>query len=55
MKRNQSKMVYGCFGMYVGNMFFSWIINILIVAGLILLVVYLIKKINNEDTRRMKK
>lgn len=47
-------MVYGCYNTFGGNMFFNWLINILIVAGLVLLVIWLIKKINNEEkvTRR---
>ncbi len=51
-------MVYGCFsnyGMYGG--IFTWLVNILIIGGLVLLIVWLIKKIQNENksTRRSKR
>lgn len=49
-------MIYGCFGygMYIGNIFLNWSISVLIVVGLILLVVWLVKKIQNEDRNERK-
>jgi len=46
---------YGCFGnfgMYGGNMFFNWLTNILIVVGLVLLIVWVIKGLDNKNKKR---
>jgi flagellar biogenesis protein FliO len=49
-------MAYGCFGdgmmsgVYgYGWMLFSWLIGLLITVGLILLIIWIIKKIQNEN------
>lgn len=37
-----------------GGIWLNWLVNVLIIAGLVLLVVWLVRKIENEDKRRRK-
>lgn len=53
---------YGCFGsgMMYGNYgyswaIFSWLIGLLIVTGLVLLIIWLFKKIENENKKKTRR
>jgi uncharacterized membrane protein len=53
------KMTYGCFGYGMMNgsygyglMLFSWLIGLLFLAGLVLFIIWIIKKIQNEDKKQ---
>ncbi|MEK6832471.1 MAG: hypothetical protein AABY32_00355 [Nanoarchaeota archaeon] len=55
-------MAYGCFGYGMMNgsygfgwILFSWLMGLLIIAGLVLFIIWIFKKIQNESNKSINK